>query len=282
MLKYILAFLVTVMIVIVIIRRVYGIKKLFKNELDFRFKELEGRTDGLIVEDDLLKLPKLLQEYLRKTKIVGSQKVNYFHVEMKGEMKMDMNKPFAPVKVEQFTFIESGTRLFYMTMNYNGIPISGIHNYHSKEALMKVKIFDLIKVVDKAGKEMQRIETVTYFNDLCIMAPGGLIEEDIIWEEIDDRTIKGTLRKHGHEVTATLYFNNDGMLNNFVSEDRVEISSEDFQNKVLWSTPMTKFSDVGDFYLPNEGSAVWHYPDKDFEYIRLKIQDVTVNKHYKA
>jgi len=279
MLNYALASLITIIIVIVIIRRVYGTKKLFKDELNNRFKALEGRTNDFIVEEDLVGLPELLQEYLRVTRVVGSQKVNYFHVEMKGEMKMDENKSFAPVKVEQFTFLESGTRLFYMTMNFKGIPISGIHNYHSKGAMMKVKVLDLIEVVHEAGKEMQRIETVTYFNDLCIMAPGGLIEEDIMWEEIDERSVKGTLRKHGHEVSATLYFNNDGMLDNFISEDRVKLNSEDFQNKVLWSTPMTKFSNIGDFHLASEGSAIWHYPANNFEYIRLKIEDVTINNH---
>ncbi len=273
-LKYILAFL----IIGVIIRWFYSTKRTFKNELRRMLETLEIKKE-IIREEDLSELPELLKTYLRKTKVVGSQRVTYFHAMMHGEMKLDENKSFAPVKAQQYTFIGSGTRLFHITMNYKGLPISGLHHYNKSDASMLIKILDLFQVVHTKGCEMQRIETVTYFNDLCILAPGGLVDEAITWQVIDDRTLKGTLEKHGHKVTANLYFNEDGMLENFISKDRVDVNSEEFQNNVSWSTPMSSFSDIGDYHLANQGAALWHYPKGDHEYIRIKIRKVTVNSH---
>ncbi len=287
MMKYLLGGIFILLVAGLGIRYYLGTAKLFKDEVDKALKQLKeletsdktGKNVELaaISEEDLKGLPVLLQTYLRKAKVLGSPRVQYFHVKMTGEMKLDQDKPYAPVKAEQYTFTRSGRRLFFMTMNYNGLPISGLHHYYDSDAFMKIKILDLIKVVDNSGLGMQKAETVTYFNDLCIMAPGALLDEDITWEAIDEKSVKGTLRKHGHEISSILSFNEEGMLENFISEDRMDLSSGE-EVSIPWSTPMTDFNEVGDYYLPQAGSAVWHYPDADFEYIRLNIDNVEVNK----
>lgn len=267
-------------VIVFSIRWYFGTKKLFADNVRNAMEEVgkTGEQEGaLITEEDLESLPALLQDYMREANVVGSPRVRYFHVVMKGEMKLDQDKPFAPIKAEQYTFTESGKRLFFITMNFKGLPISGLHYYYDEDAYMKIKILDMLKVADHSGIEMQRAETVTYFNDLCIMAPGALLDEEILWEEIDEKQVKGTLKKHNHEVSAVLSFNEDGMLENFVSDDRLAVDSEGNAESVPWSTPMDGFGEVGAYFLPNAGSAVWHYHDGEFEYIRMGIESVEVN-----
>lgn len=265
-------------VIIIIIKRVYGTQKAFRVAMASAFETLDREPSENIREEDIKALPVPLQVYLRKANVVGSPRVQFFHVSMTGAMKMDESKAFAPVKADQYTFVKSGIRLFFMTMNYHGIPIAGLHHYHKDDAMMKVKLLDLFQVVHESGTSMQKAETVTYFNDLCIMAPGGLIEEDIDWEVIDDQSIRGTLRKHGFSVQAVLKFNAEGMLENFVSDDRLALSHGGQQIQVPWSTPMLDFGPVGEFNLACRGSAVWHHESGDFEYIQLNLQDVRVNQ----
>ncbi len=255
----------------------YGTRKQFVNEVKAELSKRKELGFGPISASDLEDLPRLLQAYLIKVGVVGKPKVKYFKAAMSGEMKLDKDKDYAPVKVEQYTFIDSGKRLFHITMKFKGIPISGIHFYHSEDAMMRIKILDLFKVVDYSGESMHRAETVTYFNDLCIMAPGALLEEGIQWETIDDRRVKGTLTKHGHMVSAILTFSKDSMLENFVSNDRLSVDSKGNYESHPWSTPMSSYESVGDYYIGNKGHAVWHYPDGDFHYIKMVIEDVKIN-----
>lgn len=277
MFEYIIIAVTLVVVVAMGLRWFLGTHKMFKDAVAAEFKTIKSRDKEIITEADIQGLPVLIQRYLRKTGSIGQPKVKYFHVNMTGDMKLDQKKPYAPIKAEQYTFIDSGTRLFYITMNFMGLQISGLHHYNSVNAFMKIKILDLIKVVDHSGADMLKAETVTYFNDLCLMAPGGLLEENITWEEIDESSIKGTLSKHGYDVSAVLHFNEDGMLDNFISNDRADVSVNDILESKPWSTPLTAFGPMGNYYLPKAGSAVWHYPKEDFRYIRLNIEKVTVN-----
>jgi len=248
---------------------------MYKDAVDQEYQSAQ-KTDELISQDDLKDLPDLLKHYMIKVGVIGKPRVKIFSVKMTGEMKLDQTKDYEPIEAEQHTFTASGTRLFYITMKYKGIKVNGLHHYHSNDAFMKIKILDTIKVVDQSGPEMLKAETVTYFNDLCIMAPGALLDENIVWETLNDNQVKGTLTKHNQEVSAILTFNASGMLENFISEDRMAIDQDGKMISIPWSTPMSHFGQVGDYYLADEGQAIWHY-DKPFAYIKLKINEVKIN-----
>lgn len=271
-------FLLGIILLVLFIHWNYGLKKEYKKVVLKAIESESSSQTDIITEGELKDLPIPLQKYLKNTGIIGKAHVKYFHVQMTGGMRLDKDQALKPCKVDQYTFTESGRRLFYMTMKIKGISISGLHHYNALDAFMKIKILDLLKIVDHSGQMMQRAETVTYFNDLCLMAPGALLREDIDWETIDPDHVKGTLRKHGHQVSAILSFNDLGMLDNFISEDRMVINKEGQYIKMPWSTPMHAFGPVGDYYLPKEGQAVWHYPQGDFSYIKLKIDNVSINQ----
>ena len=269
--------ILVLLIALLTIRWVFGTARHYKNAVATALDDQPHDFSALITEEDIQVLPPLLQNYLRITGSVGKPHVRSFKLTMSGQMRMDQSKPFAPVTAEQYTFIESGVRLFSITMNYNGIPISGIHHYNADDALMHIKLLDLVTVVKESGRAMQKAETVTYFNDLCVMCPSALLEEKITWESLNERQLKGTLLKHGHEVSAILDFDDEGRLINFSSDDRLAFNLEGNVENIPWSTPMSKHGMVGDYYLANQGEAIWHYPDSDFAYIQLNIESIAVN-----
>lgn len=278
MLGYIIGGLIVFCAVLVAVRWYYGTKRRYKQAVTKALEDTQDSKVEVITKDMLAGLPKALQTYLKQVGVIGKPRVKWFHVTMSGEMCINKDMPYAPVKADQYTFLDSGVRLFYMTMALKGLTINGLHHYHQSDAFMKVKILDLIQVVHQRGHDMQRAETVTYFNDLCIMAPGGLLEEDITWTELSERCIEGNLRKHGHEVRAVLTFNEDGMIENFISNDRIAVQMNGHKDQVPWSTPIYAYGQVGDFYQGTKGDAVWHYPDGDFTYIRLNIEDIEMNQ----
>jgi hypothetical protein len=49
---------------------------------------------------------------------------------------------------------------------------------------MRVKVASILMMVDAKGPEMDQAETVTLFNDLCVFAPGALIDPRIRWQVI--------------------------------------------------------------------------------------------------
>ncbi|MCG8527574.1 MAG: hypothetical protein MI748_14430 [Opitutales bacterium] len=238
---------------------------------------IKSAEEGIIQEADLSDLPAPVKKYLHYSGVVGTPKVRSFKPVFEGQMKMGPDKEWCDVQIQQINYIEEPTRLFYITLKHKGIPVFGLHHYEQANATMKIRILDLITVVDAKGEEMNQGETVTFFNDMCLFAPGSLMDPRISWEAIDDYKCKGIFRNGGIEVSAILHFNKAGELTNFVSEDRYYSASGGGYENYPWSTPVGNYQKIGDYQLATQGQAVWHMKDGDFIYIKLNIKDVIIN-----
>jgi hypothetical protein len=124
---------------------------------------------------------------------------------------------------------------------------------------------------------MNQSETVTLFNDMCVLAPATLIDRAIVWREIDARTAQGTFTNAGNTVSARLHFNDAGELTNFVSEDRYLSSDGKTYTKLRWSTPLGNYRDFAGARLASRGGASWRLPSGEFVYARMDIEDVEYN-----
>ncbi|GAA1751015.1 hypothetical protein GCM10009767_07530 [Kocuria aegyptia] len=127
---------------------------------------------------------------------------------------------------------------------------------------------------------MDRAETVTVFNDLCIMAPAALADAPVTWQVLDDHQVVGTYTAAGQSVTARLVFNDDHELVDFISEDRLRASTD---GKIFvaqrWSTPVGEYRDVDGRRIATGGEGRWHAPapEGEFTYLEFLIDDITYN-----
>jgi hypothetical protein len=161
-----------------------------------------------------------------------------------------------------------------MKADMYGITVPGYHHYINGNAVMDIRFAGLFTIVKNDGEVMDRAETVTLFNDMCLMAPATLIDKRIRWETIDSHSVKAFFTNHKITVSATLYFNEEGQLINFISHDRTEVNT---MNNFPFSTPVRSYKNINGFNLFAEGDAVWEYPDGPFVYGRFKLKDIKYN-----
>jgi hypothetical protein len=129
----------------------------------------------------------------------------------------------------------------------------------------------------QAGKEMDIAETVTWLNDLCLFAPAGLIEKRIQWEAIDSLSSKATFINKDISISALLYFNNQGELINFVSDNRYRIASDEDRKVVRFSTPVKNYVEHNGRKYPSYGEAIWNLPEGDLTYGQFNTKEVEYN-----
>lgn len=240
----------------------------------YRMKNIE---ESVLTEKDIAHLPEPVQKYLKYVGVLGKEKVNNFKVFINGTMKPDKNRDWFQVKIRQHSFLDKITRLFYLDCNMSGIPVLGLHFYKNGTAAMEIKVLGLIPIVKGVGELMNKAETVTVFNDMCVMAPASLVDKRIQWEPVDSHSVKATFSNNGNCITATLYFNDIGQLTNFVSDDRYYSPTGKTYESVRWSTPVNSYKNLNGFNLATYGEAIWNFPDGDFCYAKFTIQDVKYN-----
>lgn len=93
---------------------------------------------------------------------------------------------------------------------------------------------------------MDRSETVTLFNDVCVLSPAALVDAPITWDEIDAHHVMGQFTRGAETVSAELVFDDAGDLVDFISDDRSRASSDGTEFELQrWSTPLSGYRRMG-------------------------------------
>jgi hypothetical protein len=230
-------------------------------------------SSELIQEADIQALPEPLQKYLRYTGVLNTPKVKSMRIVFDGEMR-DKGKEWFIFRSVQYNFFDEPTRLFFMKARMFGTTVSGYHRYQKASASMDIRLFGLMPIVQVRGTEMNKAETVTVFNDMCIMAPASLIDKRLQWEAIDERSVKGIFTNGANKISAILYFNEIGQLVNFISGDRYDVRD---MKQYRFSTPMKDYQRINGINVPTYGEAIWHYPEGEFVYGKFKLVSIEYN-----
>ncbi len=232
-----------------------------------------------IEEADLARLPPSVQRYLYASGVVGQPRVRNFHVLMHGRIRSGPAARWMPLTAEQYSVADEPARLFYFNASMFNLPVQGYHRYvPGSFASMTVKAAALLPVANASGPEMSQSETVTLFNDMCVMAPATLIDRSIEWESVDARTARAAFTNADHTIHAELTFNAAGELTSFSSDDRSQISSDGKSlRRVRWSTPLGGYRSFGAVRLPSRGEGRWDEAERRYSYIELTLDDVRYN-----
>ena len=139
----------------------------------------------VIAEADLAHLPAPVRRYLNVAGAVGRPRVDNFRVRMHGRIRNGPVAAWIPLTAEQHNFVGVPARFFYLNGSMKMIPVQGYHRYAGSSATMIIKAAGLVRVAESSGSETTQSETVTLFNDMCVMAPATLVDRAITWEAVD-------------------------------------------------------------------------------------------------
>lgn len=274
MLKFLLFAALGILILIVILAwSSYRFERKFRKEVKENLLANKPQKEELLTDKDLAPLPEPVRKYLRYAGVVNKPKVYNFYVEMEGYMR-GRGQEYFPFTCRQYDFLPDPARLFFMKGKMKGIQVPGYHRYLQAKASMDIRLFGLIPVVHENGEVMNKAETVTLLNDLCIMAPATLIDPRIRWEPIDSFSSRAIFSNQGISVSATLFFNEKGELTDFLSHDRTDISD---MKSYPFTTPLLQYGNLNGYRLCTYGEAVWHYPGENFTYGKFRIKKVLYN-----
>lgn len=155
-----------------------------------------------------------------------------------------------------------------------GLPVHGYHRYRNGIASMDIRLLSLLKVQYADGADMNVAETITFFNDLCIMAPGTLIDPRIRWLKTEGNRVTASFTTGNITVTAVLVFAGDGRLVDFISDERFNTGEG---KRMRWSTPLKQYNLINGYRLGTMADLVYTYPSEDFVYGEFRMEEIIYN-----
>ncbi|ATW27479.1 DUF6544 family protein [Candidatus Formimonas warabiya] len=263
---------------IILVYQGQSVKKVYQREVRKRLAQKTASSEGpTLTEKDMENLPEPVRKYLAYVGVIGKEKVFNARIAAHGEMRMDAKRNWFQVKTQQYNFFDPAARLFYIRGNMSGIPMVGLDSYVRGKGNMLIKVASLFTVADAKGKEMDSGARVTLFNDMCLLAPATLIDPRIHWETVDASTVKATFEDQGDAVSALLYFNDQGALINFVTDDRYYSPMGKSYQRVRWSTPVKDYQEMNGVKVPTYGEGIWHFAEGDFCYAKFRFLEIEYN-----
>ena len=197
---------------------------------------------------------------------------------MHGRIRGGPDAPWMPIVAEQHNVLVPAARLFYFDGSMAGVPLQGYHRYVDASASMLVRLAALIPVARASGDEMTRSETVTLFNDMCVLAPATLLSPAIAWEPVGRAAVPGRASRTAATRSGPTCRSGPAaswsISNPTTDPAPPPTAGSNGCAGPRRSAPTAAFGPVR---LASTGEGRWHERAGDYAYIELTIDEVRYN-----
>jgi hypothetical protein len=144
---------------------------------------------------------------------------------------------------------------------------------------MQVRLLSAFTMVNAGGPDLTRAETVTLFNDLCILAPGELVSPRITWGPSNARSASAQFTLGPNLVHAELRFNDRDELIDFITDDRLYFAPDGKSfTRMRWTTPVRDYTQMGPVRVPTKAAVLWHPASGAYAYGEFELTGLSYNK----
>lgn len=253
------------------------IKNDFKEDTNGLIAENKLQADKeIFVKEDFAHFPSAIQKYIENCGYIGTQKISYMKMEYHDVTFMQNIKgPALTINYTQYNFVNEPSRMAMIDSSIYGIPFEGYDYYQNGKGGMKGVIGKVITLFDQTGTDMDKACLATFLAE-SLFAPTILLQDYIIFEEINNFEVRATITFNGQTVSGIFTFNQQYEMISFTTNDRSNIGMDGMMENVPWSACCGeyKLTDSGIKY-PTKFQAVWKYPNEDFLYFDGIISGVS-------
>ena len=244
--------------------------RLVKRDVEALLARATTTAGEAVVTEEMLKdLPEPVRRCLRHTGIIGKSFVRTVRLEQEGTMYLGPKQGWVPLQAEEHYTVQPPGFVWDSTIHKGPLPMArGRDMYASGEGRMLIKAGSLFTVVDDKGPEMDQGSLMRYLSEM-IWFPTAFLDDNISFEPIDDESARVTLTEGGKSVSATMYFDEEGKVTDFVAKRYRTV--EGGYDLEPWSAPVYEYGELAGLKLPLRGGAVWKLPEGDLQYADITI-----------
>lgn len=245
-------------------------------EIEKVFTQHREQKQVIVTEEMLQKLPDSMKRYLEYTGVVGKPRVQTVRLKQVGKIRKDATQPWMNFEAKQYYSVNPPSFVWVAHMKIFGLPLIRVRDYYMEgRGNILVKALSLFTVADFGGEKMDQGAMMRYLNEM-MWFPSAFLGKNISFESIDASSARVTLKDTDKSVTATMYFDDEGKLTNFIAPRYRDMGNGKFELE-NWSTPIRGYGEFEGLRLPMKGVGVWNLREDDLEYIDVTITDLKYN-----
>jgi hypothetical protein len=241
-------------------------------EID-RFKHASNHD--ILTNEKIATLPSILQKYYAISGFLDKPiALNADIIWKESFIKLKRDGDWKALKTSQFNSVNPIMRTSYMKVKR--MFFAGKDLYKEGKASMIGKVFNLFKVINASGPQLSQSALITSFCEFMLIS-GYALQDYVSWEEIDDTTIRGTLKDHAFEVSGLFSFDKEGKFKYFETDDRYYDEGDGNYVKKKFLARFDSYKQVDGALQVENITALWRLDDGDYEYYKGTIDHIVYN-----
>jgi hypothetical protein len=256
----------------------YAFARRVDREVHDMFAERNHSAPPVLEEGDITHLPEPVQRWLRYSDVIGRERPSTVRLRQEGEIRLGPDRDWMPFTAEQYYTTDPPAFIWHADVQLMPlVSFTGRDKYEDGHGHMDIRVLSLIPVVDERGPEMDQGTLLRYLNEI-MWFPAGAVSPYITWETVpdDDNAAVATMFYQGVEASATFYFDEEARFVNMIADRYMSESGGGFSLHP-WSTPVDEYGEINGMPRPIHGEGVWHTPEREFSYVRIRVVDIEEN-----
>ncbi|MDD2190899.1 MAG: hypothetical protein PHV71_08455 [Eubacteriales bacterium] len=214
--------------------------------------------------EDIAELPAPLQKYFESCGYINKPKM--FNIKINhNDVDFILNDKALKITCVQFNSGEMPDRIALIDTSLYGVPFEGLDVYQNGSGSMKGMLAKSIVLFNQTGDEMNQSSLVNCLAE-SLLVPSIALQDFIVWEEVDESSVKGTISYYGVSVSGTFTFDENGYLTTFTTDDRIYVDTNGNAQQVQWSAICGDYREVNGIMQPKTLKAIWHLSEGDLVY----------------
>lgn len=269
---------IILMIVLVFLFSNCSFQRMLKHETAALMSKLEHKNDSIINESDIDNLPFAVQNWLRKSGVVGRRFIYAGKVYQQAQMKLKPDQEhWMQAEALQYTSIENHSFIWSVNVEMNPmLSFVGRDKFENGKGEMLIKLNSLIKVVDERGAKLDEGTLQRYLGEM-VWFPSLALSEHVVWEAINDSTAKATMTFMGTSGSGTFRFNANGEVTQF-SALRYNGNQTDAK-RYEWVMDIHAYKHFEGIKVPTQMTATWKFDEGDWTWLKMEVTDIRYNEN---
>ena len=234
-------------------------------------------SSGIVTEEQVGSLPPVVQQWLRRSGVVGKPQTRTAHLQQKVQLRMQPGSKWMPVKAEQYISTEPPGFVWVADVTAApGVHLAGRDRYYDGRGHMLIKLLSLYPIADNKGPQIDQGSLLRYLAEM-MWVPSAALHGYICWESIDDHRARATMSYGGITASGVFGFTAEGDVESFEAMryyDRKEGATLE-----PWHIQIEPgaYKEFGGVRIPIRTTVTWQLKEGPFTWFRMEILDVMYN-----
>lgn len=231
-------------------------------------------TAAVLTDKDISHLPPIVQQWLRRSNVVGKRVSRSVHLHQSGLMRTKRDGKWMPVSAEQyFTVKHPGFVWVADVKAAPGVHLAGRDLYLDGHGHMLIKALSLYPVANSGGATVDQGNLLRYLAEIAWF-PSAALAPYITWEAVDDHRAMATM--HYGDVTASgvFAFTPKGDLESFSALRFYDRKEGPTLEPWFINVEPGAYKEFNGVRIPVRSSVTWKLREGDLTWYKVQIDEV--------